>query len=302
MSVREYVGARYVPTFATPIDWNSANTYEPLTIVLHEGNSYTSRQAVPAGIQITNTTYWAQTGNYNAQIEQYRQDVAALANKFPVSVLDGGTGGTDAATARTNLDAAQADGATNSLYDAEQAIAANAAGIISLQNSAIRTSGISVLACESGNDQVLLFDIQGTQYGHHTVYFDEHGFGMWDSDNNQRVGRVWWDIGASSQVIANLWGAPLVCLTAGSALILAGLIPKPNTWTPTSVRVSGNSTFDLLEIGVGASSVQSNVSITDVSIVKVSDTFVTVGIKVNKAITDGRMYRASWNIPDLILS
>lgn len=132
MSVREYVGARYVPVFATPIDWNSANTYEPLTIVLHEGNSYTSRQAVPAGVQITNTAYWAQTGNYNAQIEQYRQDVAALANRFPVSVLDGGTGGTDAATARTNLDAAQADGATNSLYDAEQAIAANAAAIGSL--------------------------------------------------------------------------------------------------------------------------------------------------------------------------
>lgn len=134
MSVREYVGARYVPVFATPIDWNSANTYEPLTIVLHEGNSYTSRQAVPAGIQITNTAYWAQTGNYNAQIEQYRQDVAALASRFPVSVLDGGTGGTDAATARSNLDAAQADGATNTLYDAEQAIAANAADIISLLN------------------------------------------------------------------------------------------------------------------------------------------------------------------------
>lgn len=135
MSVREYVGARYVPVFATPIDWNSANTYEPLTIVLHEGNSYTSRQAVPAGVQITNTAYWAQTGNYNAQIEQYRQDVAALANRFPVSVLDGGTGGTDAAAARTNLDAAQADGATNTLYDAEQAIAANAADIVSLQDS-----------------------------------------------------------------------------------------------------------------------------------------------------------------------
>lgn len=154
MSVREYVGARYVPVFATPIDWNSANTYEPLTIVLHEGNSYTSRQAVPAGIQITNTAYWAQTGNYNAQIEQYRQDVAALANRFPVSVLDGGTGGTDAATARTNLDAAQADGATNSLYDAEQAITANAAAITSLQNSV--TVNDAVLSANVNSNGVLL--------------------------------------------------------------------------------------------------------------------------------------------------
>ncbi len=143
MSVREYIGARYVPVFANPINWNSANTYEPLTIVLHEGNSYTSRQAVPAGVQITNTTYWAQTGNYNAQIEQYRQDVTTLANKFPVSVADGGTGGTTAANARTNLDAAQADGATNTLYDAEQAIAANAANIVSLQSSTFGKRGVA---------------------------------------------------------------------------------------------------------------------------------------------------------------
>ena len=69
MSERIYIGARYVPVFATPIEWNSANTYEPLTIVLYDGNSYTSKQYVPDGIDITNETYWAQTGNYNAQIE-----------------------------------------------------------------------------------------------------------------------------------------------------------------------------------------------------------------------------------------
>ena len=155
MSVREYIGARYVPVFATPIDWNSANTYEPLTIVLHEGNSYTSRQAVPAGVQITNTAYWAQTGNYNAQIEQYRQDVASLANRFPVSILDGGTGGTDVATARTNLDAAQADGATNSLYDAEQEIAANAAAISSLMGR-IQTYKVKSFTIGYGSESIPL--------------------------------------------------------------------------------------------------------------------------------------------------
>ena len=51
--------------------------YEPLTVVLHEGNSYTSRQSVPVGIDIGNATYWAETGNYNAQIEAYRQEVLA---------------------------------------------------------------------------------------------------------------------------------------------------------------------------------------------------------------------------------
>ena len=73
MSVREYIGARYVPVIAYPIEWDNTKVYEPLTIVSHEGNSYTSRQAVPAGIDITNTTFWALTGNYNAQIEQYRK-------------------------------------------------------------------------------------------------------------------------------------------------------------------------------------------------------------------------------------
>lgn len=79
MAVRQYIGARYVPEFASPLDWDNSKTYEPLTIVYHEGNSYTSRQSVPTGIDINNEEYWALTGNYNAQIEQYRQEVTHLA-------------------------------------------------------------------------------------------------------------------------------------------------------------------------------------------------------------------------------
>lgn len=76
MAVTQYIGSRYVPLFADPIEWSSANTYEPLTIVLHEGNSYTSKQAVPKGIDIANESFWAETGNYNAQIEAYRRETA----------------------------------------------------------------------------------------------------------------------------------------------------------------------------------------------------------------------------------
>lgn len=76
---RQYIGARYVPIFGrkgeTSIEWDNSAPYEPLTIVLYQGNSYTSRQFVPAGVEITNTAYWAETGNYNAQVEQYRQEV-----------------------------------------------------------------------------------------------------------------------------------------------------------------------------------------------------------------------------------
>lgn len=77
MVTKQYIGARYVPLFADPIDWDKTKTYEPLTIVYHQGNSYTSRQSVPAGVDITDTTYWALTGNYNAQIEQYRKETAS---------------------------------------------------------------------------------------------------------------------------------------------------------------------------------------------------------------------------------
>ena len=80
MAINRYIGARYVPKFAEPIVWDKNNDYEPLTIVQYEGNSYTSKQAVPAGIELTNEAYWAVTGNYNAQIEGYRKDAkAALA-------------------------------------------------------------------------------------------------------------------------------------------------------------------------------------------------------------------------------
>ena len=75
----QYIGARYVPIFGrkgeATIEWDNMAPYEPLTIVLHQGNSYTSRQFVPTGIDIHNDNFWANTGNYNAQVEQYRQTV-----------------------------------------------------------------------------------------------------------------------------------------------------------------------------------------------------------------------------------
>lgn len=73
--VREYIGARYVPVFANPPEWNDTRGYEPLTIVLHKGNSFTSTQYVPTGIDISDTKYWLETGNWNAQIEAYREEV-----------------------------------------------------------------------------------------------------------------------------------------------------------------------------------------------------------------------------------
>lgn len=77
-----YVGARYVPVFSEVNNgvWTNTVEYEPLTIVMYNGNSYTSKTYVPVGIDINNTTYWAPTGNYNAQIEQYRQETQTALN------------------------------------------------------------------------------------------------------------------------------------------------------------------------------------------------------------------------------
>lgn len=79
-----YVGMRYVPIFDG--EWDRTKTYEPLTIVSYQGNSYTSRTFIPTGMDINNTEYWALTGNYNAQVEYYRQEVAEISEKIEHSI------------------------------------------------------------------------------------------------------------------------------------------------------------------------------------------------------------------------
>ena len=71
-----YVGHRYVPKIFG--EWDNTKIYEPLSIVQYQGASYTSRQPVPIGVDINNEEFWVVTGNYNAQVEQYRQDVRKL--------------------------------------------------------------------------------------------------------------------------------------------------------------------------------------------------------------------------------
>lgn len=76
MSVREYVGARYVPIVVG--EWDKTHTYEPLMVVTYQGNSYTSRQYVPADIEITDESYWVLSANYNAQVDAYRREVQSI--------------------------------------------------------------------------------------------------------------------------------------------------------------------------------------------------------------------------------
>ena len=86
MTTKQYIGARYVPLIIG--EWDNSISYEPLSIVTYEGDSYTSKQSVPIGVSISNEDYWVCTGNYNAQVEYYRQQAVAIENKIPASDFD----------------------------------------------------------------------------------------------------------------------------------------------------------------------------------------------------------------------
>lgn len=90
-STNVYVGQRYVPKFYDDgteqhgATWDKTKVYEPLTIVLWEGDSYTSRTFVPAGVEITDTQYWLQTGVFNAQLASVSnrlETITTTANDF----------------------------------------------------------------------------------------------------------------------------------------------------------------------------------------------------------------------------
>lgn len=64
-------------TFADPITWNITSQYPAYTVVLDDaGNGYLSRQAVPAGIPLSNTTYWTQIFNFNDIADRIRASIA----------------------------------------------------------------------------------------------------------------------------------------------------------------------------------------------------------------------------------
>lgn len=78
-----YIGARYVPIFADPVEWDNEREYEPLTIVVHNGNMYTSKCYVPKGAPLPEspeiqTKYWVCTADYNYQFADLKQTVLDL--------------------------------------------------------------------------------------------------------------------------------------------------------------------------------------------------------------------------------
>lgn len=182
--VRQYVGARYVPVLAEPLEWSSTRGYEPLTVVLHEGNSYTSRQSVPVGIDIGNATYWAETGNYNAQIEAYRQEVLAYDGRI---------------TANASAIAAETQARESEVAEAMAGIAAETQARINGDNElALRIDSLSKqtpVQNENGRNAVFIGDsfmAPTTSYPQKLAYFTAQLMG-WTMYNYAYGGSGWVD-------------------------------------------------------------------------------------------------------------
>jgi chromosome segregation ATPase len=67
--------------FADPVNWDNERAYEPLTIVVHNGDCYTSKCFVPVGADITNGLYWVKSQDYSYQFDQLKQVVADLSKQ-----------------------------------------------------------------------------------------------------------------------------------------------------------------------------------------------------------------------------
>lgn len=171
MTVRQYIGARYVPIFSDPIQWDSTKSYEPLTVVMNQGTSYVSKQSVPAGIQINNETYWLRWADYNAQLEEYIRQVqtysasiTALNDALPIANFDSNDTVKDTIDALTALLPGSAFDSTNTIDARFDTIESNNwVNTNRIADDAVTTSKINdsaVTTAKLANDSVSLSKIQ----------------------------------------------------------------------------------------------------------------------------------------------
>lgn len=86
MSVKQYIGARYVTKiYENSLDpssakWEAGVTYEPLTLVTYLNSSYLSKKEVPGSVgdPAANPSYWVLTGAYNGQILYLQNQIDAI--------------------------------------------------------------------------------------------------------------------------------------------------------------------------------------------------------------------------------
>ena len=117
-----YKGLKAVLSFADPIQWNKASSYDALTVVWDDAThaSYASKRRVPQNIELNNEFYWLRTADLDAQVEMYRQEVMELNGRVIAN--------TQAITSET----ARAENAENTL---RENIAAETTRAVEAENS-----------------------------------------------------------------------------------------------------------------------------------------------------------------------
>lgn len=73
MALKKFIGARYAPEFAGA--WSNTKQYAALSVVYADNRSYVSRKTVPTGTPISNTEFWIQSSDWNAQVAEYNLKV-----------------------------------------------------------------------------------------------------------------------------------------------------------------------------------------------------------------------------------
>lgn len=89
MALKKFIGARYAPEFAGA--WSNTKQYAALSVVYADNRSYVSRKTVPAGTPISNTEFWIQSSDWNAQVAEYNLKVEgynANVEKYNKNVQD----------------------------------------------------------------------------------------------------------------------------------------------------------------------------------------------------------------------
>ena len=148
MATTQYIGARYVPIFVG--EWDNNRTYEPLMVVTYQGASYTSRQYVPAGIEITNESYWVLSANYNAQVEAYRKEVRDIL-PYDEAPTEGSTKGVTSDGIKKAIDTAEQTNATAIANEVTRAKAAEKVNADAIANEVTRATAAEQVNADAIN-------------------------------------------------------------------------------------------------------------------------------------------------------
>lgn len=148
MALSRYVGARYVPKFADPVNWSADKTYEALEIVTYNDVSYTSKKPVPSNQTPPdqNTEYWVLTGNYNSDYAAFKNTISdkVAKNTADISDLKSNTA-TDAVVKQLRTDV---DKNTNDIKTINSTLSTHGTNISDLQNT---TTGLRTDIDSLGN-------------------------------------------------------------------------------------------------------------------------------------------------------